>query len=84
MSYTATAKSIHNLMHELSNFYRPAIQREFVRESARSEALFDALLRGYPLGCPGRFVRPVRDPGALACGLPSDRAGWSKRPGQPG
>jgi len=44
--------SIGPLMREVENndYYLPAIQREFVWPQHKIEALFDSLLRGYPIG----------------------------------
>jgi uncharacterized protein with ParB-like and HNH nuclease domain len=44
--------SIGTLMREVENndYYLPAIQREFVWKTHKIEALFDSLLRGYPIG----------------------------------
>lgn len=44
--------SVGPLMREVENndYYLPAIQREFVWPQHKIEALFDSLLRGYPIG----------------------------------
>ena len=50
MSYSAQSKSIHEFMLDIHNYFLPAIQREFVWSSEKTEELFDSLLRGYPIG----------------------------------
>src|SRR5689334_22329274 len=52
MGYTAQSMKISDLMRavEAGKFYLPAIQREFVWPAAKIEALFDSLMRGYPIG----------------------------------
>ncbi len=50
MSYTPQSMPIHRLMLDLHDYYLPAIQREFVWPSDKIEALFESLLRGYPIG----------------------------------
>lgn len=52
MSMPPSAMSIGPLMREIENndYYLPAIQREFVWPPHKIEALFDSLLRGYPIG----------------------------------
>ena len=52
MSMPPSTMSIGPLMREIENndYYLPAIQREFVWPQHKIEALFDSLLRGYPIG----------------------------------
>ncbi len=50
MTYTSISKSIKGLMDEIEDYFLPAIQREFVWSSDQIEALFDSLIRGYPIG----------------------------------
>src|SRR5215210_9083802 len=52
MSMPPNTMSIGPLMREVENndYYLPAIQREFVWPQHKIEALFDSLLRGYPIG----------------------------------
>lgn len=52
MSNPPSTMSIGPLMREIENndYYLPAIQREFVWPQHKIEALFDSLLRGYPIG----------------------------------
>lgn len=52
MRMPPSTMSIGPLMREVENndYYLPAIQRGFVWSSQQVEALFDSLLRGYPIG----------------------------------
>jgi hypothetical protein len=50
MSYKANAMSIRQLIRDIDDYYLPAIQREFIWPPEKIEALFDSLLRGYPIG----------------------------------
>ncbi len=53
MSMPPNTMTVGHLMREVENndYYLPAIQREFVWPQQRKiEALFDSLLRGYPIG----------------------------------
>lgn len=52
MSYAAESMTIATLMRDIDagKYYLPAIQREFVWPSEKIEALFDSLMRGYPIG----------------------------------
>jgi len=50
MSYKADAITIGDLMRDIKSYYLPAIQREFVWPPEKIEALFDSILRGYPIG----------------------------------
>jgi len=47
-------------MREIDDYYLPAIQREFVWPPEKIEALFDSLLRGYPIGT--LLIWDVREP----------------------
>ncbi len=60
MSYKADAMTIADLMRDIKNYYLPAIQREFVWDSEKIEALFDSILRGYPIGT--LLIWDVREP----------------------
>lgn len=60
MSYSPQSMSVRNLMREIYDYYLPAIQREFVWPSGKIEALFDSLLRGYPIGT--LLLWDVREP----------------------
>ncbi len=52
MSMPPNTMPVGHLMREVENndYYLPAIQREFVWPQRKIEALFDSLLRGYPIG----------------------------------
>lgn len=52
MRMPPSTMSVGPLMREVENndYYLPAIQREFVWPQHKIEALFDSLLRGYPIG----------------------------------
>lgn len=50
MTYKAQAMTIAALMRDIDDCYLPAIQREFVWSAEKTEALFDSLLREYPIG----------------------------------
>jgi len=52
MSYAAESMTIADLIRgvDANKYYLPAIQREFVWPSDKIEALFDSLMRGYPIG----------------------------------
>lgn len=50
MSYVARSMTVFELMESIDEYYLPAIQREFVWQPEQIEALFDSLLRGYPIG----------------------------------
>lgn len=50
MSYASESMTVMDLLQDIDDYYLPAIQREFVWEASRIEALFDSLLRRYPIG----------------------------------
>ncbi len=50
MSYKAESMKIFDLLYNIEDYYLPAIQREFVWSTSKIEALFDSLMRGYPIG----------------------------------
>lgn len=52
MSMPPNSMPVGHLLREVENndYYLPAIQREFVWPQHKIEALFDSLLRGYPIG----------------------------------
>ena len=50
VSYKAQSMTIYELLEDIHNYYLPAIQREFVWPQNKIEALFDSILRGYPIG----------------------------------
>lgn len=50
MSYKAESMTIFELLSDIHQYYLPAIQREFVWPQIKIEALFDSILRGYPIG----------------------------------
>jgi uncharacterized protein with ParB-like and HNH nuclease domain len=50
MSYKSQSITVNDLISHIENHYLPAIQREFVWSSLKTENLFDSMLRGYPIG----------------------------------
>ena len=50
MSYTSYSITIRELIENIDEYVLPAIQREFVWPSTKIEALFESILRGYPIG----------------------------------
>jgi hypothetical protein len=52
--------TVYELLSDIHSYYLPAIQREFVWPPEKIEALFDSILRGYPIGTLLRW--DVREP----------------------